>query len=79
MNQIHRSSSGCHVALGDVAPGNPVSNETERSTLTINEQRCLSLSSRCHVTNSNVVPGVFPFHRCSRRLLLVVVTVHYWW
>jgi hypothetical protein len=37
MNSIHPSSSGCHVAHGNVAPGNPVSNETERSTVTINK------------------------------------------
>jgi hypothetical protein len=77
MNLIHRLSSGCHVTHGDVAHGNPVSNETERSTLTINERRHLSMLSRCHVADSDVVPGMFPFHRRSRHLLLVVVTVRY--
>jgi hypothetical protein len=38
----------------------------------------LLLSSHCHITDSDVAPGVFPFHRCSRHLLLVVVTVRYW-
>jgi hypothetical protein len=51
MTSIHRSSSGCHVAHGDVAPGNPVSNETERSTLTINEQR----HCRCHLVATSPI------------------------
>jgi hypothetical protein len=63
MNVIHRSSSGCHVAVGDVAPDTHVSNKMKRRRLTnlsvFDEQRHFSLSL-----------AIATLHRITRRLFV---------
>jgi hypothetical protein len=74
MNVIHRSSSGCHVTVGDVAPDTRVSNKMRRRGLTnlsqFDEQRHLSLLF--------VVASLPPSIELPGACLFVVATVRCW-
>jgi hypothetical protein len=65
-NEFHRSSSGCHVAMSNVAPETIVSNSVGVVRLTkwpnrSNDDicRCRSLSSHCHIAQH-----ILTFPRC---------------
>jgi hypothetical protein len=74
MNVIHRLSSGCHVAVGNVAPDTRVSNKMRRRRLTnlslFDEQR--------HLLLLFVVASLPPSIELPGTCLFVVATVRYW-